>query len=69
MSVELPSAKCPQCGVEMNGVDGRFMDKAVSAEIIDRSRDPVTRKAFVRKRRMEFCSGKCAGHYQMGCEG
>ncbi len=64
-----PSYQCPQCGAEMNGTDGRFMDTAVSAEIIDRARDPLTRKAYVRKRRMEFCSAECASHYQMGCEG
>lgn len=66
---DMPSTKCPQCSAEMNGTDGRFMDTVVSAKIIDLSRDPVTRKAFVRKRRMEFCSSKCAGHYQMGREG
>lgn len=56
-----PMQKCPQCG--------QPMETPVTARIIDRSRDPVTRKAFVRQRDIQFCSPKCGGHYQMGCEG
>ncbi|TPG08291.1 hypothetical protein EAH88_11700 [Rhodanobacter glycinis] len=61
MNDQTPTLKCPQCGQPMT--------VPVTARIIDRSRDPVTRRAFVRQRDLQFCSQKCGGHYQMGCEG
>lgn len=37
--------------------------------IVDQDRDPITRKKYVRRRTMTFCSERCLGHYQMSCEG
>ena len=61
MSIEMPSQKCPQCG--------QPMPEPVTRRIIDRGWNPATRKQFVRQRDVQFCSEKCGGHYQMGCEG
>lgn len=56
-----PEKKCPYCGHPITSPH--------TSRIIDRSRDPVTRKQYVRTREIEFCSPKCGGNYQMGCEG
>lgn len=53
--------KCPQCG--------KPMEKPVIRKIVDRARDPITRRQYARTRMVEFCSAQCGGHYQMGCEG
>jgi hypothetical protein len=53
--------KCPYCGTLIQTVH--------NARIIDRGWNPVTRKQYVRERVMQFCSPKCGGNYQMGCEG
>ncbi len=58
---ETVEKKCPYCGQPIETVH--------NAQIIDRTRDPITRRAYVRKQIMQFCSPKCAGNYQMGCEG
>ena len=57
----VPPQKCPQCG---NPIVNQ-----VTRRIFDRDRDPVTRKAFVRQRDIQFCTDKCGGHYQMAHEG
>jgi len=56
-----PLPRCPQCGGPI--------ETPVARRIIDRGWNPVLRKQFVRERTVEFCSGKCGGDYQMGCEG
>jgi endogenous inhibitor of DNA gyrase (YacG/DUF329 family) len=53
--------ECPQCGEPINAVH--------NARIWDRGWNPVERRQYVRERIMQFCSTKCAGDYQMGCEG
>jgi hypothetical protein len=34
-----------------------------------RGRDRITGRQCLCKEIMHFCSPKCGGHYQMGCEG
>ena len=52
---------CQQCG--------KPIEAPVARKIIDRGWDPLQRRQFVREREIEFCSAKCGGNYQMGCEG
>ncbi|WP_408535870.1 eL24 family ribosomal protein [Paraburkholderia fungorum] len=59
--IDQPEKKCPYCGQPMTTVHNQ--------KITDRSRDPITRRAYVRTRVLQFCSPKCGGNYQMGCEG
>ena len=40
-----------------------------NAKIIYRGYDHITRRQCVKQEVMQFCSSKCAGDYQMGCEG
>lgn len=54
--------KCPYCLKPIEGTP------AVRT-IIDRGWNPMTRKQYVRERRMEFCSKEHGANYQMGCEG
>lgn len=61
MNDEQQPSKCPQCGKPMTA--------PVTRRIIDRGWNPAMRKQFVRQRDLQFCSDKCGGHYQMGCEG
>jgi predicted nucleic acid-binding Zn ribbon protein len=56
-----PEKKCPYCGQPITAPH--------TSRIIDRGWNPVTRKQYVRTRDIEFCSPKCGGNYQMGCEG
>lgn len=53
--------KCPYCGKPIDAVHNQ--------KIIDRGWNAVLRKQDVRTREMQFCSPKCGGNYQMGCEG
>lgn len=50
--------RCPQCG--------QPIEAAYKAKIIRCDRRAPG--GILREER-EFCSGRCAGHYQMGCEG
>ena len=61
MTEQTQTPKCPQCGQPMT--------TPVTRTIYRRDRDPYTRKAYNRRSDMQFCSEKCGGHYQMGCEG
>ncbi|CAB3784655.1 hypothetical protein LMG28138_01852 [Pararobbsia alpina] len=54
-------AKCPYCT--------QAITTPHTMKIIDRAYDHVMRKQYVRTRAMDFCSSKCGGNYQMGCEG
>ena len=54
-------ARCPQCGVESVLVHDR--------EITRIGWDPRARRKVVQRTRIAFCSPKCGGDYQMGCEG
>lgn len=53
--------KCPQCGKPIEAVHNQ--------QIMYRDRDRITGRQCLRKEIMQFCSPKCAGHYQMGCDG
>jgi len=49
---------CPQCG--------KPIENPVPRKIIQRdNRSP----RGIRESMIEFCSDRCGGHYQMGCEG
>lgn len=52
---------CPQCGKPIETPAPRL--------IRDRGYDNVRRRQYVRERTIEFCSSRCGGDYQMGCEG
>lgn len=52
---------CPYCG--------KSIETPANVTIIDRARDPVSRRAYLRQRSVTFCSKACGGNYQMGCEG
>lgn len=61
--------KCPQCGAPLGAAP-------VSRRITQRVYDPYMVGRYgkrggqrVRTTEMEFCSGPCGAHYQMGCEG
>lgn len=56
-----PSKKCSYCDKPIETLTRR--------EIFRRDRDPYTRNAITRKDLMDFCSPRCGGNYQMGCEG
>jgi hypothetical protein len=55
-------AKCTYCNRPIIGAP-------YVATILDRSWDDVRRRQYLRERQMSFCCQKCAGNYQMGCEG
>jgi len=56
--------KCAYCGTE------RPTEEMHQATIIFRDRAPVTRKAFVNKKKRWYCKDKgCAGYDQMAHEG
>ncbi len=61
MTDKSETPKCPQCG--------KPIESPVARKIIDRGWNSSTRRQYVRERNMEFCSAKCGGNYQMGCEG
>lgn len=56
-----PERKCPYCS--------QPIITPHTSRIIDRAYNHVLRKQYARTRDMEFCSPKCGGNYQMGCEG
>ena len=49
---------CPQCGA--------VIEVPVKSVIIRRDRRAP---GGIAREEREFCSGRCADHYQMGCEG
>lgn len=53
--------KCPQCSQPIEAVHNQ--------QIMYRGRDRITGRQCLVKAIMQFCSPKCGGHYQMGCEG
>jgi hypothetical protein len=53
--------QCPYCG--------KLYETPVRASIHLREYDHVRRRQVAVTRPMEFCSNRCAGNYQMGCEG
>ncbi len=56
--------KCAYCGKEQP------IQEMHQATIIFRDRDPITRKAFVNKKKQWYCKDKgCAGYDQMAHEG
>lgn len=60
---QTPAAQqnCPYCA--------KPIEKPVQANIIRREYVAAKRRVAVVSKPMDFCSGSCAGKYQMGCEG
>lgn len=53
--------KCPQCY--------KPIETPVKRTVFGRGFNPVTRKQFVEKRDMTFCSEQCGLHHQYSLEG